>query len=156
LFDKFYTLNIFLHFLRSMINQNKAQFSSIQSVVVLNQIQSTYWQICWSFREKENSVFFLNRLIVKWRHIASFENNNHMIETMKSISPRFYDQLLHTQIPKAQIDTDDLTVFLHFKNLCTSCAQNVGEINTKSQFHQCSMSTFSARRFFFHVPLVAS
>ncbi len=39
------------------------------------------------------------------------------------MSPTFYEQLLHTKIPKAQKDTDDLTVFLrfwdlHMKTLC--------------------------------------
>ncbi len=30
----------------------------------------------------------------------------------RSISPRYYEKLLHPQIPKAQKDTEDLTVFV--------------------------------------------
>jgi len=33
------------------------------------------------------------------------------------ISQTFYEHLLHTQIPKVQKDTDDLTFFLHFGDL---------------------------------------
>jgi len=33
------------------------------------------------------------------------------------ISPSFYEQLLQSQIPKAQKDTNDLTELLHFWNL---------------------------------------
>jgi len=35
------------------------------------------------------------------------------------ISPMFYKQLTRAQIPKAQKDTDDLTVFLRFWDLHT-------------------------------------
>ncbi len=34
-----------------------------------------------------------------------------------TISPIFYDQLLHIHIPKVQKDPDDLTVFLCFWDL---------------------------------------
>jgi len=50
---------------------------------------------------------------------------------MGSISPTFYEQLLHAQIPKAQKDTDDLTVFfalLGSAGVKTSC-KHVGEID---------------------------
>jgi len=44
-------------------------------------------------------------------------------EFQVSISPTFYEQLLHTKIPKAQKDTNDLTVFLHFWDLrAKSCS----------------------------------
>jgi len=33
------------------------------------------------------------------------------------ISPRFYEQLLRTHIPKAQKDTQAIIVFLHFWDL---------------------------------------
>jgi len=32
--------------------------------------------------------------------------------------PTFYEELLRVQIPKAQKDTDDLTIFLRFWDLC--------------------------------------
>jgi len=35
-----------------------------------------------------------------------------------SISPMLYEQLFHALIPKVQKDTDDLTVFLRFCDLC--------------------------------------
>ncbi len=38
---------------------------------------------------------------------------------IRSISPMFYEQLLHMQITKAQKDTGDVTVFLRFWNLHT-------------------------------------
>ncbi len=40
-----------------------------------------------------------------------------------SISPMFYDQLLRPKIPKAQKDTDDLTVF--FALLGSACVKAV-------------------------------
>jgi len=39
------------------------------------------------------------------------------LSVLGSISPTYYEQLLPTQIPKAQKDTDDLTVFLRFWDL---------------------------------------
>jgi hypothetical protein len=38
---------------------------------------------------------------------------------MESISPIFYWQLLHAKIPKGQKDTDDLTAFFCFWDLCS-------------------------------------
>ena len=38
-------------------------------------------------------------------------------EVLRSISPTFYMQLLHVQIPKVQKDNDDLTVFLCYWDL---------------------------------------
>jgi len=47
------------------------------------------------------------------------------------------------QVPKAQKDTADLTVFLRFGDLSTkSCLQNVGEIDPRCQFHQHFTSSF--------------
>jgi len=49
----------------------------------------------------------------------------------------FYEQLMQVKIPKAQKDTEDLTVFFCFwEQLKKNCSQNVVEIDNKGQFHQ--------------------
>jgi hypothetical protein len=52
-----------------------------------------------------------------------------------SISSTFYVQLLLTQIPKAQKDTDDLTVFFYAFRIYErkSCMQNIGEIDPRKR-----------------------
>jgi len=40
-----------------------------------------------------------------------------MLDNYGLVSPMFYKQRLHAQIPKAQKDSDDLTVFLRFWDL---------------------------------------
>jgi hypothetical protein len=53
-----------------------------------------------------------NELLVKNSDFQSYTNiyrKDHIDQG--SISPMFYEQLLHTKIPKAQENTDDLTVF---------------------------------------------
>jgi len=65
-----------------------------------------------------------------------------------TISPKFYAQLLGTQIPKAQknlwLDYVFFTLFEIFAP--KSSMSNVGEINTWVQFHQCSTYSFYASR----------
>jgi len=55
-----------------------------------------------------------------------------------SISTTFYKQLLHNQIPKAQKDINDLTVFFTLLGYeCVKAAhKHVNEINPRHQFHQ--------------------
>jgi len=59
----------------------------------------------------ENSTFYLRLLLLRFDGGLV---NPHSLELRKqgSISPTFYSQLLSAQIPKAQKDTDDLTVIL--------------------------------------------
>jgi hypothetical protein len=65
-----------------------------------------------------------------------------------TISPKFYAQLLGTQIPKAQKNLWlDYVFFALFEIFAPkSSTSNVGEIDTWAQFHHCSTYSFYASR----------
>ncbi len=80
-----------------------------------------------------NQVFFC----LSWQRPAICNNGKCLYIQINclqvSISPTFYSKFLHAKIPKAQKDTDNLTVFFlllaysHVKTLC----KHVGEMDSR-------------------------
>jgi hypothetical protein len=83
----------------------------------------------------------LNRMSTKETPPTFFRTNKYTSAfQVTSISPTFYEQILHMQIPKTQRDTDGLTVFLSIWDILG--VKDVGEINPRCQFCQHLTSSF--------------
>jgi len=63
--------------------------------------------------------YFLNHKTLKQKEKEKYRHTFVKESVLGSILSTFYEQLSQMQIPKAQKDTDDLTIFLYFWNLCT-------------------------------------
>jgi len=85
----------------------------------------------------------------KFRERLNTHTHTHTHTLTGSISPTLYEQLLQTKIPKAQKDTDEVTVFFLLKGSLgiKAARKHVGEIDSGRKFHQPYMRAFFVRIF---------
>jgi len=88
------------------------------------------------FTSKANADFLRLRMVKKSAKIENPKSKLVGSDNQVSISPTVYEQLLHPQIPKAQKDTNDLTIFFALlgSSLIKAACKRVDEITYRQPF----------------------